>query len=379
MVRRRYSNTAADTLLSGGISDVATSMTVDDTSGYPAVPFAIVIEPGTANEEVVLVTGRSGNNFTVITRAYDGTSASAHADLSVVKHVAIADDFRGVWDHVHDGNDANAISHDTLSGVSTDDHHSEVHAHDGVDGSGTVSHEDLINIGGGEDDHPEYILADGTRAFTGEVGGVDPTVDASLATKQYVDSVSSSGGIPVGAMIPWPYSAGTVPSGFLFCNGAAVLRSTYADLHALASADGYPHGSGDGVTTFNIPDMRGRFYFGKADAGTGSTLGGTFGAIDHIHVETQHQHGPGNLSTNSDSHSHSVTGTSGSPGSTSGVPSGTGQTVAHPAHLHGPGNYATDNDSHSHNVSSGLTALNTVSNTGAANPPGLAGNWMIKT
>jgi hypothetical protein len=39
----------------------------------------------------------------------------------------------------------------------------------------------------GDDDHTQYSLADGTRAFTGVVGGVTPTADAHLTTKQYVD------------------------------------------------------------------------------------------------------------------------------------------------------------------------------------------------
>lgn len=46
-------------------------------------------------------------------------------------------------------------------------------------------HGDLA--GRGDDDHTIYSLADGTRAFTGKVGGIDPTADAHLATKKYVD------------------------------------------------------------------------------------------------------------------------------------------------------------------------------------------------
>ena len=53
--------------------------------------------------------------------------------------------------------------------------------------SGVVGdHGNLIGLG--DDDHTQYSLADGTRAFTGEVAGIDPTVSGSLATKHYVDS-----------------------------------------------------------------------------------------------------------------------------------------------------------------------------------------------
>jgi hypothetical protein len=63
-----------------------------------------------------------------------------------------------------------------------------------------INHNNLLNthnlttsidhgqIGGlGDDDHTIYSLADGTRAFTAVVGGIDPTADAHLATKKYVD------------------------------------------------------------------------------------------------------------------------------------------------------------------------------------------------
>jgi len=70
------------------------------------------------------------------------------------------------------------------------------------------------------------------------------------------------------------------PTGFLLCNGSAVSRTTYAILFAVVST---AFGVGDGLTTFNLPDMQQRFPLGKAAAGTGSTLGGTGGAVDHTH------------------------------------------------------------------------------------------------
>jgi hypothetical protein len=50
--------------------------------------------------------------------------------------------------------------------------------------SNPIHHGGLVGLE--DDDHTQYALADGTRAFTGEVGGVDPTVATSLATAQYV-------------------------------------------------------------------------------------------------------------------------------------------------------------------------------------------------
>lgn len=76
------------------------------------------------------------------------------------------------------------------------------------------------------------------------------------------------------------FGGAAAPAGWLLCNGAAVSRSTFADLFAVV---GTTYGPGDGSTTFNVPDLRQRFPLGKAAAGTGSTLGGNGGQIDHVH------------------------------------------------------------------------------------------------
>ena len=46
-----------------------------------------------------------------------------------------------------------------------------------------------------DDDHPQYVPTDGSRGFTSTVSGVDPTQDYHLATKDYVDTLTISGGI----------------------------------------------------------------------------------------------------------------------------------------------------------------------------------------
>lgn len=55
-------------------------------------------------------------------------------------------------------------------------------------------------------------------------------------------------GVPTGTILP--FAGGTIPSGFLACNGAAVSRTTYS---ALFSAIGTKYGAGNGSTTFNLP------------------------------------------------------------------------------------------------------------------------------
>lgn len=76
------------------------------------------------------------------------------------------------------------------------------------------------------------------------------------------------------------FGGSTAPAGYLLCDGAAVSRTVYANLFAVI---GTFFGSGDGSTTFNVPDSRQKFYLNKAATGTGSTLGGSGGAIDHNH------------------------------------------------------------------------------------------------
>lgn len=91
-------------------------------------------------------------------------------------------------------------------------------------------------------------------------------------------SVFGSNALPAGVVVP--YGGTAAPTGWLSCDGAAVSRTVYAPLFA---AIGTTYGVGDGSTTFNLPDLRGRFPLGKAVSGTGSTLGGTGGALDHAH------------------------------------------------------------------------------------------------
>jgi microcystin-dependent protein len=63
--------------------------------------------------------------------------------------------------------------------------------------------------------------------------------------------------LPAGVVMAW--TTDTAPSGWLECDGSAVNRSTYSALFSAISDD---YGSGDGSTTFNLPDYRGYFLRG---------------------------------------------------------------------------------------------------------------------
>lgn len=98
--------------------------------------------------------------------------------------------------------------------------------------------------------------------------------------------------LPPGTLIP--YAGSSVPAGFLDCNGAAVSRSTYANLFG---AIGTLWGAGNGSTTFNVPDLRGRVPLGTGTAGSGTTysVATTGGAETHTLTTNEmpaHNHAP---------------------------------------------------------------------------------------
>jgi hypothetical protein len=92
-VSRNYSTTAVATTLSAGITNVATSLTVASSTGFPAVPFAAVIDPDNASAEAVLVTAVSGTTWTV-ERGLAGTTGVAHNLGAVVKHMLTSEDIQ---------------------------------------------------------------------------------------------------------------------------------------------------------------------------------------------------------------------------------------------------------------------------------------------
>jgi microcystin-dependent protein len=91
-------------------------------------------------------------------------------------------------------------------------------------------------------------------------------------------------------------AATAVPAGWLLCDGRAVSRATYA---ALFGVIGTAWGAGDGVTTFNLPDLRGRSLIG-----TGATPGfpGTVRILGDVGGEELHQLTTGELAA----HTHPI-------------------------------------------------------------------------
>ena len=75
--------------------------------------------------------------------------------------------------------------------------------------------------------------------------------------------IDVSTGVPVGTVVM--FTAAEPPAGYLKCDGSAIGRTTYPELYA---AIGTTYGAGDGSTTFNLPNLIGRFAEGSATPGT---------------------------------------------------------------------------------------------------------------
>lgn len=154
---------------------------------------------------------------------------------------------------------------------------------------------------------------------------LNPTQDPARETK-------------IGEIKMW--GSGAPPAAYLFCNGAAVSRTTYATLFGVISTF---FGAGDGSTTFNVPDLRGRAPFGQDDMGAsaasritnagsgivGTTLSASGGA-ETVTLDTtmipSHSH-TGTTDNGGVAHTHSGTTNSQDANHTHGVAPGTPSTT----------------------------------------------------
>lgn len=102
------------TTLTSSVNDVATVISVGSVAGAPSTPFRVVLEPGTANEEIATVSNVSGLDLT-ISRGDEGTSAVAHASGSTVRHMLTGLDLQTYMDHVQ----ATASVHGTTGTIVT--------------------------------------------------------------------------------------------------------------------------------------------------------------------------------------------------------------------------------------------------------------------
>lgn len=129
------------------------------------------------------------------------------------------------------------------------------------------------------------------------------TTTGGVAT--WGSSGGPSGDIPVGSGSL--YFGASAPPGWLLCDGSAVSRGTYS---LLFTAIGTAYGSGDGSSTFNIPDLRGRIPVGKGTHTDVDALGEHDGVTTVGDRRPKHKH-----TVNDPGHSHTQSATSGTFGS----------------------------------------------------------------
>lgn len=130
---------------------------------------------------------------------------------------------------------------------------------------------------------------DGSTALTAEDNGrvwISST-DYKLRVYNHAAGVTSADRwvlendqMPVGMILPFAGETASVPTGWLLCNGTAVSRTDYASLHAILKDVGgtnlYGWGSGDGSTTFNLPDLREVYLVGTGTRAAGVTAHDAF-------------------------------------------------------------------------------------------------------
>ena len=259
---KEFSGNAPITRLSAQLPAATVTSFVVATNGgagYPTgatAPFVVVIDKGTALEEKILVNTRSSDTFgsggTGLTRGYDSTVAQDHEAQATVEHVIDAVTMSELSQHM------NNVPADPHSMYQTEAGLSAAHA--------------LLS-------HATAMLADGA-VTTVKIADANVTGAKIEEAQRWLP-----GDLKMTARA-------TAATGWLLCDGAAVSRTTYADLF---TAIGVLYGAGNGSTTFNLPDLRQRFPMGKAASGTGSTLGATGGsnnavAVSHNHTQDAHSH-----------------------------------------------------------------------------------------
>lgn len=345
---RYYSSTAQAATLTADLAAGATSMTVSGTTGFPAShPFTLVIDPGTGSEEIVDVTASSGATLT-ITRGRDGTAAQDHTTGAQVRHMVTARDLREAQEHIN----ATTNVHGT---------------------TGTL------------------VTADAAQTLTNK------TIDGSQNTLINIPvSALQESPVPAGSITA--YAGSVAPEGWLFCDGAAVSRTTHS---ALFNVIGITYGSGDGSSTFNLPNLRGRIPVGldaslvefdtlgevggeKAHTLTASEMPSHSHSMNHTHPMAHthpidHSH---TASASSIGHSHS--GTTGSTtvngrystvaatNNSDRILAGSDESgrytniIANSTHTH---SFSTDSNNHTHTI----TVNSFVGSTGAASASSTSG------
>ena len=136
-----------------------------------------------------------------------------------------------------------------------------------------------------------------TTANTANTTANSALSTANAATSTANTALSTAQALNPTGMVIW-VAMSNAPAGFIKANGAAVSRTTYS---ALFAAIGTTFGSGDGSTTFNVPDLRGEFIRGWDD-GRGVDSGRSFASVQ---AQSYQSHDHTGSTAGAGTHSHS--------------------------------------------------------------------------
>lgn len=200
------------------------------------------------------------------------------------------------------------------------------------------------------------------------IGGNTPA--AGTFTNMNATTVMQGGNLllPTGTVLPFVSS--TAPGGYLTCDGSTVSRTTYAALFAVVSTT---FGSGDGSTTFNLPDLTNRFIYGGSSIGTtGGSATKTLSTNEmpaHTHTGTTDEDGSHTHSITDSGHSHTM--------KTESVSAGAGSTVAN--NDQGSGGLSGDSSTTGITVNSGGAHTHdfTTGSTGGGSSFSLLNPYMV--
>jgi microcystin-dependent protein len=298
-IRRTYAGAAVPAVIASGIDDDDISIVLDSATGWASGSFYVVIDPGTASEEKILVGSRSGSTLTVTTRGVDDTTAKSHSEGAVIYPVAAAVDFDESNELVSTYASTGGVVFKTSTGYNelplgtsglplvagaVAPSYAQVAAGGIANNAVTTDKINNLAVTTGK-------IADDavTQAKIGPSAvGTTELNDSSVTLAKLATAVQNFL-VPVGTISAYP--GATAPTGWLLCNGTSTTG--YTALAALV-----------GATT---PDLRGHTLVGKGsapfDGDLLSKLGSTTSTAAHSH-SIGHDHAAFISGANRQDHDH---------------------------------------------------------------------------